>query len=698
MIIPEDTFTNWDENDENVMNVLGLMNIGMWDYDVVNNRGCWSDSAYKIYGIEKNENLYFHTVYSLIHPQDRASFLNVYNEAIRNRNAFNVIYRIIRKDGSIRKVVCYAILQRDDNQKVVRMIGSTVDITDQDFFNRQLVQRINELSQNLDVGIWSKDIAANKIEFCSMGIEKITGYTFKNFTEGTISWRDIVYHEDIKYYLKNQEKLNSNQKINHQYRIIHKNGQIKWIQDETIPIMGVDGTLRYLDGIVTDITPKKITEEKMSYLVNHDYLTNLPNKRMFDEELYKLIYMVKGNQSEENFAIILLNLDNFKRINDTFGRSIGDKLLRVVASRLQQCIPHPQNDIVARIGGDEFSFIINNFHSPEKLCEIAKKIVIALEEPFFIEKVELFITASMGIACFDKWTDDNPSALLKKGDIALQNAKSNGKNNYKVYDESMKKEFLKVYNLERDLRKAIKKNEFLLHYQPKVDAKTGEIVGVEALIRWQHPQKGIISPGEFISIAEESALIFDLTDWTLHEACKQLKEWEQMGLPVVPISVNISPRRFLKSDMVEVFLSIIQDTGVNPALLELEITETAIIENDEVFIDYLKELKKIGIKISIDDFGTGYSSLIYLKKFMIDTVKIDQYFIKSYMTENTSPITKYTIKLAHELDLTVVAEGVETLEQLEFLRQHNCNQIQGYLFSRPITAEEIAIFLKKKYL
>lgn len=208
----------------------------------------------------------------------------------------------------------------------------------------------------------------------------------------------------------------------------------------------------------------------------------------------------------------------------------------------------------------------------------------------------------------------------------------------------------------------------------------------------------MISPGEFIPISEENGFIFELTDWTFREACKQLKVWEQMGLPVVPISVNISPRRFLKSNLVDVFFEIIKETEVNPELLELEITETAIIENDQIFVEYLKELKKLGIKISLDDFGTGYSSLIYLKKFLIDTVKIDQYFIKSYLTENTSPIAKYTIKLAHELNLTVVAEGVETNEQLEFLRQHNCDQIQGYLFSKPVIAEEFSQLLEKKYL
>lgn len=488
-----------------------------------------------------------------------------------------------------------------------------------------------------------------------------------------------------------------NQKVKHQYRIIHKNGQIKWIQDETIPVFDINGTLFRLDGIVTDMTAQKKVEEKITYFVNHDYLTNLPNKRMFDEQLYSLIETLKAEQSDEQFAVMFLDLDGFKRINDIFGQPTGDKLLRLVASRLQLCISDPEHDVVARMGGDEFSFIIRNVSSIDQLTDIANRVLAIFEETFFIDELELFITTSIGLAYFNKSTDDS-TILIKKADIALQNAKLTGKNNFKIYDESMEKEYLKFYNLERDLRRAIKKKEFLLHYQPKVNTKTGEIVGAEALIRWQHYQKGMISPGEFIPVAEKSAFIFDITDWTFRKACEQLKMWEQMGLPLVPVSVNISPRRFLKSNLVEVFLKIIQETGVNPEMLELEITETAIIENAEVFENCLKELKKYGIRISLDDFGSGYSSLLYLNKFMIDTVKIDQQFIKCYMTDNNSPLAKYTINLAHELNLNVVAEGVETKAQLDFLRHHNCDQIQGYLFSKPVPAEKFAKLLQKKYL
>ena len=286
MNFPDTTF---NELERNINNALSTVNIGMWDYDLLNDRGFWSDYTYEIFGIDKNQIPSFQAVYNLIHPQDRANFLNLYNEAIKTKKGYRAKYRIIRKDGSIRHVISYSDIQLDENRQVGRIIGTTVDVTEQDFFNRQIIQRINEISGNLDIGIWSKDVLNSKIKFCSAGIESICGYTAKELEQGTVSWSDIVHPKDTKNYQAKQEKLQLNQKVKHQYRIIHKNGQIKWIQDETIPVFDMNGTLFRLDGIVTDMTAQKKAEEKIKYFVNHDYLTNLPNKRMFDEQLYSLI-------------------------------------------------------------------------------------------------------------------------------------------------------------------------------------------------------------------------------------------------------------------------------------------------------------------------------------------------------------------------------------------------------------------------
>ncbi|MBN8194584.1 EAL domain-containing protein [Bacillus sp. NTK074B] len=288
---------------------------------------------------------------------------------------------------------------------------------------------------------------------------------------------------------------------------------------------------------------------------------------------------------------------------------------------------------------------------------------------------------------------EDPETLMARADTALYRAKEMGKNNFQIYTPSMNIESFKVFQLEKDLRKAIKKDELLLHYQPKVDGRTGRLIGAEALIRWQHPEWGLISPHEFIPIAEENGLIIPITDWVIQTVCEKLREWESLQVPLIPISINMSPKRFLRNDWVETILNIIKETGVSPSLLDLEITESVLIQNEETFISSIERLKEIGIRFSLDDFGTGFSSLLYLKKFNVDTVKIDRSFIRDYLNESDAEITKSIIRMAHGLRLTVVAEGVETKEQRMFLIEQECDMIQGYLFSKPVPPEDFQGFL-----
>jgi EAL domain-containing protein (putative c-di-GMP-specific phosphodiesterase class I) len=328
---------------------------------------------------------------------------------------------------------------------------------------------------------------------------------------------------------------------------------------------------------------------------------------------------------------------------------------------------------------------------------IAKKIINSLEEPFFIGDFELYITASIGITSYPADGED-AETLMKKADTALFRAKDTGKNAYQIYNSAMNIEAFKLYSLERGLRKAIKNRELSFHYQPKVDTRSGRLTGAEALIRWIHPEWGMVSPGEFIPLAEETDLIFKITDYTFHTVCRQINEWEAQKLPIVPISINISPKLFLRTDWLDNILRIIEETRVNPEWLELEIVETALIHNEEAFLSAVHTLKKMGVKISLDDFGTGFSSLLYLKKFNFDTVKIDRSFIKDFLLDSDSMITKSIIYLAHGLKLDVVAEGVETQEQLEFLRQQGCDQIQGYLFSKPLPVDDFTKVLMEPVL
>lgn len=578
----------------------------------------------------------------------------------------------------------------------VSMIGNTT--VKENTYQLQLEEKfsINEeqsktIFDSLNVSIFSKDLLTNSVLFCSSGIESLSGYTSKEFEDNQISWKKCIYFEDLEEYNDRNQYLGLGLISKAQYRIIHKCGEIKWIEDTTIPIFNDKGIVVQTDSILTDITEQKRIDEKMAYLAYHDFLTNLPNRKKFEDELDAQIR--QSNITNKHFAIIYSNMDGFKRVNDTLGHLIGDNLLKQISDRMKECIS--KHDLLARMGGDEFAFLIRDLNEVEQSVTVAKRIIDSLDEPFIVDDYELFVTASLGITIYPNDGAD-VKTLLKKADTALHRAKAMGKNNFQVYTSSMSIESFKQYQLERDLRKAIKNNELFIYYQPKVDSKTLKIVSAEALLRWEHPEWGMVSPREFIPLAEENDLIFKISDWVFRKVCEQIKEWEQQDLPVVPISINISPKRFLRNDWLDATLQMIKETKVDPRLLEFEITESCLIENEESFFDSISALKNLGAKIILDDFGKGYSSLSFLNKFNVDTIKIDRSFTKDLVENDT--ITKSIIYLAHGLKLNVVAEGVETKEQLKILKQLECDMIQGYLFSKPIPNKEFAKLVSKSTL
>ncbi|MDX8343092.1 EAL domain-containing protein [Rossellomorea sp. YZS02] len=674
-----------------VNTVEELVDLGTWDYDIVHNKALWSDQMYALFDLDMDETPTYEKVYERIHPDDRENFETQYQKAIEEKCIFSISYRIIKKDGSLRVVNQYADVLLDENRRPVRMIGTSHDITEQVHIQTKMKeqeQHVKKIYDNLDAGIWSMDVLENKILFTSKGIENISGYTSREFEEGTIIWSDLIASDDLPYYQSRQEILADSKPPKGRYRIIHKEGQVRWVEDNTIPVFNHEGTLIRLDGIITDITEQIKSEEAMAHLAYYDYLTDLPNRRMFEDELVTLIE--SSSTLKKQFAVLYIDMDGFKRINDTLGHQKGDLLLKEISSRLQQNTP--ERDLVARMGGDEFTILLRRIQDTEEAVSFARKLIRSLEEPFFINGYELFVTASIGMTLYPIDGED-PETLMGRADTALYRAKEMGKNNVQIYTSSMNIESFKVFQLEKDLRKAIKKDELLLHYQPKVDGKTGRLVGAEALIRWKHPEWGLISPHEFIPIAEENGLIIPITDWVIQTVCEQLREWEGLEVPLIPISINMSPKRFLRNDWVETTLNIIEETGVTPSLLDLEITESVLIQNEETFISSIERLKETGIRFSLDDFGTGFSSLLYLKKFNVDTVKIDRSFIRDYLNESDAEITKSIIRMAHGLRLTVVAEGVETKDQRMFLIEQDCDILQGYLFSKPVPPEDFQQFL-----
>lgn len=441
-----------------------------------------------------------------------------------------------------------------------------------------------------------------------------------------------------------------------------------------------------------DITKRKQAEERLSYLASFDALTDLPNRTLFHDRLGQAT--ARARWRKRWVAVLFLDLDRFKVINDTLGHAVGDRLLKAAAARLIDSIR--EGDTVARLGGDEFVLILDDLAQPQDTSKVAQKILEALSEPFHLEERELFITASIGIAL---WPEDgeNPETLLKNADTAMYRAKEMGKNNYQLYSPALNAKASERLALENALRHALEREELLLHYQPKIDLPTGKIVGMEALVRWKHPEHGLVSPAEFIPLAEETGLIVPIGEWVLRAACAQNKAWQKVGLPPIRIAVNLSARQFHKQNLSQTIIQVLREVDLDPRYLELELTESLIMKNAEATIAMLSELDAIGVEMTVDDFGTGYSSLSYLKRFPVHTLKIDRSFVRDLSSDpDDAAIVTAIITLAHSLDLKVVAEGVETVEQLEFLRSLKCDEMQGYLFSRPLPPDEVTKLWKEE--
>ena len=454
--------------------------------------------------------------------------------------------------------------------------------------------------------------------------------------------------------------------------------------------------------IVRDITQRKKDEKRIHDLAYYDELTALPNRLLFCRSLNGTINSARLDDQE--FAILFIDLDRFKRINDTLGHSIGDKLLIEVGSRLDECTRStdccaklgrvPEKDVgLARFGGDEFVLKLNNTDSESSVGQIADRIISVLKPPFNCEGHQFVITPSIGIAMFPQ--DGNTvEELIMNADMAMYRAKSAGRNNYKFFSETMRVKSLHRLDLETEIRNAIDQRQFEIYFQPKVDVGTWSVVGAEALLRWCHPERGWISPNQFIPVAEETGLITMIDRWVLRKACEQISAWSALGLRAIPLSVNVSAQHFHADELIDDVFRTVSDTGISARSLELEITESVLMHDLENTSVILKKLKAAGVQLSIDDFGTGYSSLSYLKKLPIDTIKIDQSFVNNvHDDKDDAAICAAILAMAKKLGLNVVAEGVELKEQLEFLKSQSCDQIQGYLFSQAVSATEFEKFI-----
>lgn len=512
-------------------------------------------------------------------------------------------------------------------------------------------------------------------------------------------WGNEVFNELIK------EKLDECFKgkiVSHESAYEFNKGELNYIETRYYPCLNSEGETVYAVIVSHNITELKKSQEKIKHLAYYDSLTNLPSRLLFMDRLHHAIEITK--RDKKSMALFFLDLDEFKKINDTFGHSAGDELLVGVAKRLQKSlreidtigrlgevisILHPLTPKhFSRIGGDEFTLIIPNLSDKKFSTTVAERVISLFKDPFQVAGREMFISTSIGVALYPDNGKD-VETLLKNADTAMYSAKGQGKNTFQYYSSSMNIQALERINLENKLRYAIKNEEFLLYYQPQYDINTRQLVGVEALIRWKNLEMGLVPPGDFIPLAEETGMIIPIGEWVMRSACRQGKIWHDRGFGNLHICVNFSMRQFFDIHIVDKIKSIIETTQCNPHRLEIEITESAMMHDTDRAIHILNELQEMGMKISLDDFGTGYSSLTYLKKFPIDTLKIDQSFVRNADLKGYDGVIISAItEMCNQLRIKVVAEGVETEEILNFLKKRNCHVAQGFFFSRPLPVEE----------
>ncbi len=550
-------------------------------------------------------------------------------------------------------------------------------------FSKSLVDNARTI-----IVIWAMD---GTITLFNKYAVEVTGYSVSEIIGK--KWQEVFVAQEDQYQLDTLVKR-------FQQGEMLKSGENKWIckDGSTIDVLwthtvayDTDGHPMAVVSMGIDITEHKQAQATIKHMAYHDPLTDLPNRALFNDRLH--LALAQARRNKQMLAVMFLDLDRFKLINDTLGHAVGDRVLVDVAARLKGCLR--EGDTVARIGGDEFIMIFPAVRKEQDIAKIALKIIGVLKKPFRIDGQDFHLTTSIGISVYPHDGEDIES-LVMNADSALYLAKEQG-NTYQMYTPSMNEKAQARFNLERDLCKALEHEEFVVYYQPQVNTATGTVTGVEALVRWRHPEKGLIFPGEFIHIAEETGLIVPIGEWVLKQACRQNKAWQDAGYPPMRIVVNLSARQFQQQNLVKTVAETLKETGLDSRWLELEITEGVVMRDTEFAIKTLNELRQMGIQIAIDDFGTGYSSLNYLKRFPINTLKIDQSFIRDVVTNpEDAAIVTTVIVLAQNLKLKVVAEGVESHDQYGFLQQRNCHDMQGYLFSKPIPAGEFENLLKNK--
>jgi diguanylate cyclase (GGDEF)-like protein/PAS domain S-box-containing protein len=666
--------------------------IGSWDLDIANDALTWSDETFSIWEINKNRfAATFEAFLNTVHPDDRDSVVNAYNESLSNHTRYEVEHRLLFPDGRIKYIRQRGEPYFDAHGKPLRFLGTSLDITERKRLENELTQREREfrtlVENSVDtVARFGKDrrrlyanpALASRVEG---GLAAVLG---KTPTEAPGGPGAQAYKEKLG------EVFATGQVTEFEVMWLGKGGQEICSLINLTPEFGKDGEVETVLAVGRDISELYAHRQKIHQMAFYDGLTSLPNRALFNDRLRQMITDVSWHG--QSAGVMMIDLDRFKTVNDTMGHAVGDELLRKVATRLNSCVR--AYDTVARLGGDEFAILLPDMRTSDDLGSIANKILGEFSECFVLDGKEVFTSCSIGIALYPNDSCDAQD-LLKFSDSAMYLAKRSGRNNFRFYSAELTASAQAHLALESELRRAMERHEFELHYQPKISLRDGLVMGSEALLRWRSPTRGMVPPGDFIQIAEDTGLIVEIGKWVLGEACRTAAQWNAGGKPMHKVAINLSARQFQNCDLVATVTRALEESACSAQWVELEITESLLLDEDGRVLETLHAFRAMGISIAIDDFGTGYSSLSYLARFPIDTLKIDRSFVNTVTTDNYhAELVRAVLSIARSLGQQVVAEGVETAEQAAFLEAHRCQLAQGFLYSKALPKHAFELFIE----
>jgi len=647
-----------------------------------------SEGCLELTGYQPQDLLFNHRVSyeSITHPEDRDAVRQTIQACLLAKKRFEMEYRIIRADGEVRWVWERGVGIYTAAGVLDALEGYVQDVTARKEADQALLEaerRYRSIFENAIEGVFQSTPDGSYIAV-NPALARIYGY--KSPEDLIVSLRDIKHQlyvepERRTEFMKMMEQFNS--VSNFESRVYRRDGEIIWISENARAVHDDAGKLMFYEGTVEAITERKLYEAEIRHQATHDALTGLPNRTMLHNHLQRAVQ--NSRQKGSLTAVVFVDLDQFKFINDSLGHQVGDELLKTVAQRLVSCVR--ETDMVARQGGDEFVLVLQNQPDESNITEVLQRILAAVARPWVVGDREFHITCSIGVSrCPTDGRD--VETLLKNADSAMYKAKELGRNNFQYFAGWMDAQVSNRLEMLVSLRRALDRDEFKLYYQPKISLASGRIIGAEALIRWITPDQGMVSPDRFIPFAEEAGLIVPIGEWVLRTACAQNKIWQDAGFAPIPVAVNLSPRQ-LDQTLPEFVRRVLLESGLAAAWLELEITENVVMRDAEKTVATLNALKRLGLQVSVDDFGTGYSSLSYLRRFPVDALKIDKSFVRDIARDaDSAAIVKAVISLGHILNLRVIAEGVEDQEQYDFLLENGCDEVQGYLLGKPMPVDD----------